>query len=93
MVAGGFTIGLGLPWTLVAGVTAVQMFTPEHLLGRVSATSATLMFGPIALTNPLGAAVVQLGAPVALVVAILVCTVTGLIALRQISSARHELLQ
>ena len=93
MVVGGFTIGLGLPWTLVSAMTAVQLSTPEHLLGRVSATASTLMFGPIALTNPLGAAAVHLGAPVVLVVAIVVSAGTGLLALRQISSARHEILQ
>jgi hypothetical protein len=66
-------IGIGLPWTLVAGVTAVQIHTPDHLLGRVSATATMVMFGPIALTTPLGAAVVHLGPRVALVAAAVVC--------------------
>jgi MFS family permease len=60
MVAGSLLAGVGLPWTLIAGVTAVQTWTPDHLLGRVAATSTTVMFGPIALTNPLGAAAVQI---------------------------------
>jgi hypothetical protein len=73
VVAGSVVIGIGLPWTLVAGVTAVQIHTPDHLLGRVSATATMVMFGPIALTNPLGAAVVHLGPRVALVAAAVVC--------------------
>ena len=61
-LTGSVLIGLGLPWTLIAGVTAVQTGTPDHLLGRVSATAGTVMFGPVALAIPLGAALVQLGA-------------------------------
>jgi len=80
MVAGSVVIGIGLPWALVAGLTAVQTYTPDHLLGRVSATSTMLMFGPIALTNPLGAAVVHLGSRVALVTAAVVVCVAAAIA-------------
>jgi MFS family permease len=61
VVAGTVLIGIGLPWTLIAGVTAVQTNTPDALLGRVSATSGTAMFGPNALAIPLGAAAVHLG--------------------------------
>ena len=61
MIAGSVAAGVGLPCALVAAVTAVQTGTPSHLLGRVAATSNTVMFGPIALTNPLGAAAVHLG--------------------------------
>ena len=61
IVAGSVLIGLGLPWTLVAGLTAVQTYTPGELLGRVSATAGTAMFGPNALAVPLGAAAVHLG--------------------------------
>ena len=89
-IAGSFTIGIGLPWALVAGVTAVQMFTPEELLGRVSATSGMLMFGPIALTNPLGAATVHLGAPVVLAVAITISATAGVLALRAPAMERRR---
>jgi MFS family permease len=61
-VAGSLVIGLGLPWTLIAGITAIQTETPHHLLGRVAASSNTAMFGPIALAIPLGSAMVHLGA-------------------------------
>ncbi|MEU5564286.1 MFS transporter [Micromonospora musae] len=65
--------GAGLPWTLVAAITAVQTHTPQALLGRVSATANTAMFGPIVLATPLGSAAVGLGARLSLVVAAGVC--------------------
>jgi hypothetical protein len=68
MVAGSVAVGVGLPWTLVAAVTAVQDGTPDRLLGRVAATANTAMFGPIALTNPLGAVAVH-GGPRAVLLA------------------------
>jgi MFS family permease len=69
MIAGSVVVGVGLPCALVAAVTAVQTGTPAHLLGRVAATSNTVMFGPIALTNPVGAAAVHLGARLPLMIA------------------------
>ena len=62
LLVGGVIGGIGLPWTLIAAVTAVQTHTPPELLGRVAATANTVMFGPIALATPLGAAAVHLGA-------------------------------
>lgn len=82
MIAGSVIAGTGLPWTLIAAVTAVQIWTPDHLLGRVSATSTTVMFGPIALTNPLGAAAVHLGARLPLLVAATLCLTAATLALR-----------
>ena len=61
MIAGSALAGLGLVLTLIAGVTAVQTRTPDHLLGRVSATSNTVMFGPVAVAIPLGSALVHFG--------------------------------
>ncbi|MEV6844495.1 MFS transporter [Actinoplanes sp. NPDC051411] len=61
-VAGSVVIGLGLPWTLIAGITAIQTETPDHLLGRAAGSSNTVMFGPVALALPLGSALVHLGA-------------------------------
>jgi MFS family permease len=61
MIAGSVLAGVGLVWALIAGMTAVQTGTPEHLLGRVGATSTTVMFGPVAVTIPLGSALVALG--------------------------------
>ena len=60
-IAGSAVVGLGLPWPLIAGVTAVQTGTPAHLLGRVSAISGTVMFAPVALAIPLGATMVHFG--------------------------------
>ncbi|MCU7725636.1 MFS transporter [Actinoplanes sp. KI2] len=61
LIAGGALSGLGLVLALIAGVTAVQTCTPGHLLGRVSATSNTVMFGPVAVAIPLGSALVGFG--------------------------------
>ncbi|WP_373872831.1 MFS transporter [Actinoplanes palleronii] len=62
MIVGSVLAGLGLPWTLIAGITVIQTRTPDHLLGRVAATGNMVMFGPITLAIPLGAALAQLGA-------------------------------
>lgn len=72
-VAGALVAGIGLPWTLVAAVTAVQTHTPSALLGRVSATANTAMFGPLVVAIPLGAAAVHLGARPPLVAAAAIC--------------------
>jgi hypothetical protein len=82
MIAGSVIAGVGLPWTLIAAVTAMQTWTPDHLLGRVSATSSTIIFGPIAFTNPLGAAAVHLGARLPLLAAAAISLTAGVLALR-----------
>ena len=69
MVAGAVLAGIGLPLTLIAAVTAVQARTPGHLLGRVSATANTVMFGPITVANPLGSVAVHAGSRPALIAA------------------------
>ncbi|MBM2615222.1 MFS transporter [Actinoplanes sp. LDG1-06] len=82
MVTGSVLIGLGLPWTLIAAITAVQTRTPDHLLGRVSATASTVMFGPVAIGIPLGAAVIHLGATIPLVIAAVASVTATVVALR-----------
>ncbi|MFI5928584.1 MFS transporter [Micromonospora sp. NPDC051543] len=72
-VAGAVTVGVGLPWTLVAAVTAVQTHTPAALLGRVAATASTAMFGPLVLAIPLGSGAVHLGGRPPLLVAAALC--------------------
>ncbi|HEU4424701.1 MAG TPA: MFS transporter [Pilimelia sp.] len=72
-VAAGVIAGVGLPWTLVAAVTAVQTHTPAALLGRVAAMANTAMFAPIALAIPLGSAAVHAGSRPPLVAAAAVC--------------------
>ncbi|MER7457865.1 MFS transporter [Micromonospora sp. NPDC126480] len=61
-VAASLLAGLALPWALIAAVTAVQTRTPARRLGRVAGTATTVMFGPVAVTTPLGSAAVALGA-------------------------------
>ncbi|SCG61084.1 MFS transporter [Micromonospora inositola] len=79
-VAASVVAGIGLPWTLVAAVTAVQTHTPTALLGRVAATANTAMFGPIALAIPLGSAVVHLGGRPTLVAAAAICLTSAVAA-------------
>lgn len=78
-VAASAVIGVGLPWTLVAAVTAIQTHTPPALLGRISGTANTLMFGPITLAIPLGSAAVRLGGRPPLVAAAVTCLVVALL--------------
>ncbi|MFI2710694.1 MFS transporter [Micromonospora sp. NPDC018662] len=79
-VAASAVIGVGLPWTLVAALTAVQTHTPPALLGRASGTANTLMFGPITLAIPLGSAAVHLGGRPPLVAAAVACLAATLVA-------------
>ncbi len=88
MITGSVLVGVGLPWTLIAAVTAVQTSTPEHLLGRVAATSTMLMFGPVALSIPLGAALVSLGARTPLILVSILASVAGALALRTAAERR-----
>ncbi|WP_416902504.1 MFS transporter [Micromonospora echinospora] len=72
-VVASVVAGVGLPWALVAAVTAVQTRTPTAMLGRVAGTANTAMFGPVALAIPLGSAAVGLGGRPPLVVAAAIC--------------------
>lgn len=48
-------MGAGLPWTVVAAMTAVQRRTPYALLGRVAATANSLVFAPTSIALLTGA--------------------------------------
>ncbi|MFK3983624.1 MFS transporter [Micromonospora sp. NPDC050397] len=48
-------MGAGLPWTVVAAMTAVQRRTPHALLGRVAATATSLVFAPTSIALLAGA--------------------------------------
>lgn len=72
-VAAAVLAGVGLPWALVAAVTAVQTHTPADLLGRVAATANTAMFGPLVPAIPLGSAAVHLGGRPVLIAAAAIC--------------------
>ena len=82
LLAGSVLIGAGLPWTLIAGITAVQIGVPDAVLGRVAATSTALMFGPNALAIPLGAAAVHIGSVAPFVFAALLCLAAAAWAVR-----------
>lgn len=82
VVAGAVIAGVGLPWTVVAAMTAVQRNTPNELLGRVSATATTLTFAPLAVAIPAGSGLVAVaGVWPALVIA-------SVLLLYAVSSAR-----
>ncbi|MFD5328708.1 MFS transporter [Streptomyces sp. NPDC127092] len=49
-------VGVGLPWVLIAVLTAVQRGVPAEAVGRAAATANTLVFVPNALAIALGAA-------------------------------------
>ncbi|MFE5910221.1 MFS transporter [Streptomyces wedmorensis] len=57
-LAASAVIGLGLPWVLVAVVTAVQREAPAEAVGRVAATAHTLVLAPNAVALALGAGLV-----------------------------------
>jgi MFS family permease len=59
VIGGSALVGIGLPWTIVAGMTAVQRHTPPDRLGRVAASASTAMFAPPAIGIPLGALLVS----------------------------------
>ncbi|WBB98022.1 MFS transporter [Solwaraspora sp. WMMA2080] len=81
-LASGVVVGVGLPWTLTAAITAIQTTTSPAVLGRVAATANTVMFGPIVLALPLGSAAVHLGSRIPLIVGAGVCFVAAGIAIR-----------
>ncbi|MFD3996642.1 MFS transporter [Streptomyces sp. NPDC058583] len=59
-LAASAAIGLGMPWVLVAVMTAVQREAPAEAVGRVAATAHTLVMAPNALAIALGAGLVAL---------------------------------
>lgn len=82
-VAGSAIIGVGLPWTVVAAMTAVQRHTATGMLGSVAATATTLVFAPNALAVALGATLPTLADHrLVLVFATAACLLTALAAMR-----------
>ncbi|MFE7517608.1 MFS transporter [Streptomyces sp. NPDC057540] len=57
-LAASAVIGLGMPWVLVAVMTAVQREAPASAVGRVAASANTLVMAPNALAIALGAGLV-----------------------------------
>ncbi|MFD9609828.1 MFS transporter [Streptomyces sp. NPDC004288] len=54
-LAASAVIGLGMPWVLVAVMTAVQREAPAEAVGRVAASANTLVMAPNALAIAAGA--------------------------------------
>jgi MFS family permease len=72
VIAGAVVAGVGLPWTVVAAMTAIQRATPAELLGRVSAGGTTLIFAPLTAAIPAGSGLLAV-ADYRLVVLLAVC--------------------
>lgn len=60
VMAAMLPLGYGIPMLLVAFTTLLQVRTPQRLMGRVSATTETLLGTPQALSLAVGAALVVL---------------------------------
>ena len=58
VLVSGFVTGVGLAWTVIAVATLVQQRTPAAVLGRVSATAMSIVFGAVPLGLAVGAALV-----------------------------------
>lgn len=58
VLVSGFVNGVGLAWTVIAVATLVQQRTPPAVLGRVSATAMSIVFGAVPLGLAAGAALV-----------------------------------
>lgn len=58
VLVSGFVAGIGLAWTVIAVATLVQRNTPPAVMGRVSATAMSLVFGAVPLGLAAGAALV-----------------------------------
>ncbi len=58
VLAAGFVHGVGLAWAVIAVATLVQQRTPPAVLGRVSATAMSIVFGAGPLGLAVGAALV-----------------------------------
>ncbi|MFB7518334.1 MFS transporter [Streptomyces sp. NPDC056144] len=59
-LAASAVIGLGMPWVLIATMTAVQKEAPPEAIGRMAATAHTVVMAPNALAIALGAGLVGL---------------------------------
>jgi MFS family permease len=52
---GGFVLGFALPWTIVGVINLMQRETPDALQGRAAAAVTLALFGPLPLTQAIGA--------------------------------------
>ncbi|MEV6238230.1 MFS transporter [Lentzea sp. NPDC051838] len=59
VLVSGFVTGVGLAWAVIAVATLVQQRTPPSVLGRVSATAMSIVFGAAPLGLAAGAALVS----------------------------------
>ncbi|MFD9705276.1 MFS transporter [Lentzea sp. NPDC059081] len=79
VLVAGFVQGVGLAWAVVAVVTLVQQRTPRAVLGQVSATAVSIVFGAVPIGLAAGAALVARLSFEAIYVVIAV--LTGVVAL------------
>ncbi|WP_137990124.1 MFS transporter [Streptomyces vilmorinianum] len=89
-LAASAVIGLGLPWVLIAAMTAVQREAPETAVGRAAATAHTLLFVPNALALAAGAGLVAVLDIRALLPLLTAAGLTGAIVLAARGRTRAE---
>lgn len=88
-IVASVVIGVGLPWTVVAAMTAIQHSTATDMIGRVAATATTLVFAPTAIAMAIGAALpTVVDHRLILGAAAVGCALTGLIGTRTRMPAR-----
>jgi MFS family permease len=59
VLASAVVLGLGLPFVIVGSVTAIQLFTPNELMGRVSGVDNLIVTGLQVIGTGVGAALIS----------------------------------
>jgi MFS family permease len=59
VLAAGVVVGLGLPFAIVGSMTAIQLFTPNELMGRVSGVDNLIVTGLQVVGISAGAALIS----------------------------------
>lgn len=90
LVASG-VIGVGLPWVVIAAMTAVQRGVPAEAVGRAAGTAHTLLFVPNAVALAAGAGLVGVGDVRVLLPVVGVAGLAGAAALAALPGARGVL--
>ncbi|MEU8761692.1 MFS transporter [Streptomyces sp. NPDC048659] len=87
-LAGSALVGIGLPWVLIAALTAVQRGVPPELTGRAAGTAHTLLFAPNAVALAAGAGLVAVADVRLLLPLLAVAGLAGAAALARAPGAR-----
>lgn len=89
-LAAALLAGFALPWCLLGLITLGQRLSPIAVQGRVSAAIALLAFGPLPVTQTIGAAMITRISFHA-VYGIAAAVIAGLLTIEIVNRARHRL--